>query len=139
MVTLSDVPSISSVVFSRLKPLSSEITVAPVSIAISSNIAFLLSPNPGALTAAIFRAPLNLLTTSVAKASPSTSSAIISNGLPDCATGSKIGKRSFIAEIFLSYKRMCGFSKSASIFSELVTKYGDKYPLSNCIPSTTST
>ena len=83
MVTLSDVPSISSVVFSRLKPLSSEITVAPVSIAISSNIAFLLSPKPGALTAAIFRAPLNLLTTSVAKASPSTSSAIISNGLPD--------------------------------------------------------
>ena len=139
IVTLSELPSISSVVFSRLNPLSSEITVPPVSIAMSSSIAFLLSPNPGAFTAAIFRAPLNLFTTKVANASPSTSSAIMSKGFPDCATGSKIGRRSFIAEIFLSYKRICGFSRSDSIFSEFVTKYGDKYPLSNCIPSTTST
>ena len=122
-----------------LKPLSSEITVPPVKIAISSNIAFLRSPKPGAFTAAIFNAPLNLLTTKVAKASPSTSSAITSKGLPDCATGSKTGRRSFIAEIFLSYKRIYGDSRSDSIFSEFVTKYGDKYPLSNCIPSTTST
>ena len=90
------------VVFSRVKPLSSEITVPPVKIAISSNIAFLLSPNPGALTAAIFREPLNLFTTSVARASPSTSSAIIISGLPVCATGSKTGSKSFIADIFLS-------------------------------------
>ena len=82
IVTLSADPSISIVVFSMLKPLSSEITVPPVKIAISSSIAFLLSPNPGALTAAIFNAPLSLLTTKVAKASPSTSSAITSNGLP---------------------------------------------------------
>ena len=82
IVTRSVVPNISIVVFSRVNPLSSEITVPPVRIAISSNIAFLLSPKPGAFTAAIFRAPLSLLTTRVAKASPSTSSAITSRGFP---------------------------------------------------------
>ena len=88
--------------FSILKPLSSEITVPPVKIAISSSIAFLLSPNPGALTAAIFKDPLILFTTNVASASPSTSSAIINKGFPVWATGSKTGRRSFILEIFLS-------------------------------------
>ena len=34
---------------------------------------------------------------------------------------------------------MYGLSNSVSIFSGLVTKYGERYPLSNCIPSTTST
>ena len=48
----------------------------------SSNIAFLLSPKPGAFTAAILREPLNLLTTKVAKASPSTSSEIIKRDFP---------------------------------------------------------
>jgi hypothetical protein len=38
------------------------------------------SPKPGALTAAIFRPPRSLLTTSVASASPSTSSAMMSSG-----------------------------------------------------------
>ena len=88
--------------FSILKPLSSEITVPPVKIAISSSIAFLLSPNPGAFTAAIFKEPLILFTTKVANASPSTSSAMINKGFPVCATGSKTGRMSFILEIFLS-------------------------------------
>ena len=104
--TFSHVPNISIVVFSILKPLSSEITVPPVNMAISSNMAFLLSPKPGALTAAIFRDPLILFTTRVASASPSTSSAIINNGLPVCATGSKTGSKSFILEIFLSCIKM---------------------------------
>ena len=68
--------------FSSLIPRSSEITWPPVKIAISSSIAFLLSPNPGALTATTFRPPLNLFTTKVARASPSTSSEIIIKGLP---------------------------------------------------------
>ena len=70
------------VALSKVNPLSSEITVPPVKMAISSNIAFLRSPKPGALTAAIFKEPLNLFTTNVANASPSTSSATINNGLP---------------------------------------------------------
>ena len=51
-------------------------------MAMSSNIAFLLSPKPGAFTAAIFKPPRSLLTTKVASACPSTSSAIINKGLP---------------------------------------------------------
>ncbi|CAI8192760.1 MAG: Uncharacterised protein [Flavobacteriaceae bacterium] len=101
-------------------------TVAPVKIAMSSNIAFLLSPNPGAFTAAIFKDPRILLITRVANASPSTSSAMISSDLPCCATGSKTGMRSFIEEIFLSHNKIIGFSSSVCIFSLFVTKYGDK-------------
>src|SRR5215831_8930623 len=48
-------------------------------------------PKPGALTAATLSPPRSLLTTKVAKASPSTSSATISSGLPDCATASSSG------------------------------------------------
>ena len=57
----------------------------------SSSIALRRSPKPGALTAAIFRPPRSLLTTSVASASPSTSSATMSSGLPVCMTASRIG------------------------------------------------
>ena len=61
---------------------SSVITSPPVKIAISSSIALRRSPNPGALTATALNVPRNLFTTNVASASPSTSSAIINNGLP---------------------------------------------------------
>ncbi len=52
----------------------------------SSSMALRRSPKPGALTAATLRPPRSLLTTSVASASPSTSSATMSSGLPDCTT-----------------------------------------------------
>ena len=83
IVTVSAVPNMVKSAFSKEKPLSSETTVPPVSIAISSSIAFLLSPNPGAFTEAIFKPPLSLFTTKVANACPSTSSAIIKSDLPD--------------------------------------------------------
>ena len=41
-------------------------------------------------------------------------------------------------EIFLSVIKMYGFSRSATIFSLSVTMYCERYPRSNCIPSTTS-
>ncbi len=50
--------------FSRVRPISSVITVPPVRMAISLRIAFLLSPNAGAFTAATFNYPLSLLSTS---------------------------------------------------------------------------
>ncbi len=90
-LTLFADPRSLSFTFSSLIPRSSEITCPPVRIAISSNIAFLLSPNPGALTATTFNPPLSLFTTKVAKASPSTSSDIIIKGLPACTTASKRG------------------------------------------------
>ena len=107
---------------SSLNPLSSETTVPFVKIAISSSIAFLLSPNPGAFTAATFRAPLILFTTNVDRASPSTSSAIIIRGFPVFAVCSKIGSKSFIAEIFWSYIKIYGLSSSTSILSGSVMK-----------------
>ena len=72
-----------NVTFSSLIPRSSDITWPPVKMAMSSNIALRRSPKPGALTAAILRPPRNLFTTSVANASPSTSSARIRSGRLD--------------------------------------------------------
>ena len=63
------VPNTDGSDFSRVNPMSSETTVAPVKAAISLSIAFLLSPNAGALTAQTFNPPLNLLRTKVASAS----------------------------------------------------------------------
>ena len=111
-----------STAFSSLKPTSSEITWPPVSTAMSCSMAFLRSPKPGAFTDATFSVPRSLLTTSVASASPSTSSAITRSGLPIWATFSRIGRRSFIEDTFLSWMRIIGSSSAASIRSGSVTK-----------------
>ncbi len=60
----------------------------------SCSMALRRSPKPGALTATDLKVPRILLTTSVDRASPSTSSAMISSGLPDCMTFSSSGSRS---------------------------------------------
>ncbi|CAM3388789.1 hypothetical protein SARU107417_08170 [Salinibacter ruber] len=60
----------------------------------SSSIDWRRSPNPGAFTAETFSVPRILFTTSVARASPSTSSAMISSGLLVWLTFSRIGSRS---------------------------------------------
>ena len=88
----------------------------------SSNIDFLLSPKPGAFTATTLRPPLNLLTTKVAKASPSTSSEIIIKGLLACTTDSKRGTIGCKFVNFFSTNRTNGLSNSVIIFSVLVTK-----------------
>ena len=119
-------PRSSSFTFSKVRPTSSEITVPPVRIAISSSIAFLLSPKPGAFTATVLIVPRMLLTTNVAKASPSISSAIISKGLPAFATCSNVGRRSLIFAIFLSCNNTYGSSRSAICLSLLLMKYGDR-------------
>ena len=49
----------------------------------SRSISLRRSPKPGALMARALIVPRSLLTTRVASASPSTSSAMITNGLPD--------------------------------------------------------
>ena len=60
----------------------------------SWSIALRRSPKPGAFTAAAWKVPRILLTTRVASASPSTSSATMSNCLPLCMTFSSTGSRS---------------------------------------------
>ena len=78
----------------------------PVRTAMSFSISLRRSPKPGALTAQTCSVPRSLLTTSVASASPSTSSAMMSSGLPCLATCSSTGRRSFMFEIFFSWMRM---------------------------------
>ena len=92
----------------------------------SSSMALRRSPKPGALTAATLRPPRSLLTTSVASASPSTSSAMIRSGLPDCTICSSTGSSGCRPDSFFSCSRMKGSSSSADIFSALVMKYGDR-------------
>ncbi len=67
----------------------------------SSSIALRRSPKPGAFTATDLNVPRILLTTSVASASPSTSSAMMTSGFPPCITFSSTGSRSLTAEIFV--------------------------------------
>ncbi len=86
-------PRSSSAAFSSLKPTSSEITWPPVSTAMSRSISLRRSPKPGAFTAQTLSVPRSLFTTSVASASPSTSSAMIRRGFPACATFSRIGQQ----------------------------------------------
>ena len=94
ILTFLQEPKSLIVTFSSLIPSSSLMTCPPVRIAKSSNIDFRLSPKPGALTAATLSPPLSLLTTRVARASPSTSSAMIKRGLPDLTTDSRSGSKS---------------------------------------------
>src|SRR4029077_315094 len=82
ITTLRARPNILIVTLSSFMPSSSEISWPPVRIAMSSSIALRRSPKPGALTAATFSPPRRRLTTSVASASPSTSSALIKSGFP---------------------------------------------------------
>ena len=99
-------PNWSIVVSFKSKPSSSLITWPPVRIAMSSSIAFLLSPYPGAFTATTLNVPRSLFTINVVRASPSTSSATIRSFAPDCTTCSNSGRISWILEIFLSVIRI---------------------------------
>src|SRR2546422_6904628 len=131
-------PRSSSLMFSSLMPRSSVIALPPVGVAMSSSVALRRSPKPGAFTAAQCRVPRSLLTTRVARASPSMSSAMMRKGLPARATCSSSGNMSFITLIFFSWIRTRASSRTHSMRSASVTKYGERYPRSNCMPSTTS-
>ncbi len=88
----------------------------------SRSISLRRSPKPGALTPSTDTVPRSLFTTSVASASPSTSSAMMTIGLPCPTASSSAGSMSLTLEIFLSVMRMSGFSRTASMRSGLVTK-----------------
>ena len=110
---------------SSFMPTSSEMTVAPVSTAMSCSVAFRLSPKPGALTAATFIPPRSLLTTSVASASPSTSSAMITSGFCVLTTCSSSGSIDCSDDTFFSTSRISGFSNSVFCVFGCVMKYGE--------------
>ena len=112
--------------FSSLIPSSSVIAFPPVRVAMSCSMAFRRSPKPGAFTAQHASVPRSLLTTRVARASPSTSSVMTRNGRPARATCSKSGSMSFITLIFFSWMRITASSRTASMRSGSVTMYGDR-------------
>eukprot|EP00123_Amoebidium_parasiticum_P013704 comp22106_c0_seq1/m.32279 comp22106_c0_seq1/g.32279 ORF comp22106_c0_seq1/g.32279 comp22106_c0_seq1/m.32279 type:complete len:352 (+) comp22106_c0_seq1:548-1603(+) len=81
MLTSLTWPSWSGVTSSSLRSsASSPSTIPPVMTAISCRVFLRLSPKPGALTAATCSWPRSLFTTSVLRASPSTSSATMMRG-----------------------------------------------------------
>src|SRR6266851_2412052 len=97
--TLRARPSRSRSAVSSLRPTSSLMTWPPARIAMSPSIALRRSPNPGAFTATDLNRPRILLTTRVARASPSTSSAMMTSALPDCTTLSSSGSRALLADL----------------------------------------
>src|ERR1700677_150292 len=131
-------PSTSVPTSRSTRPASGLITWPPVTIARSSRNALRRSPKNGDLTATAFSVLRMELTTSVANASPSTSSAMISSGLPDSATVSSMGNKSGSELIFSWCNRISGSSSTASWESKSVTKYADRKPLSKPTPSVNS-
>ena len=93
----------------------------PVRTAMSLSISLRRSPKPGALTQTQVKLPRRRLTSRVARASPSTSSAMMTSFLPVLTICSSSGRISWIEEIFLSVIRIYGSSMTASIFSVSVT------------------
>mmetsp|Transcript_13263 Transcript_13263/g.26500 ORF Transcript_13263/g.26500 Transcript_13263/m.26500 type:complete len:216 (+) Transcript_13263:43-690(+) len=111
--TRSAVPSISRVTESSVIPTSSATKVAPVAMAISCRYSFRRIPNPGDLMATTSRTPLILFTTSAERASPDTSSAIISTGSLLFTSCSRRGTTSLTLSILASVTRILGFMSSA--------------------------
>mmetsp|Transcript_1777 Transcript_1777/g.2732 ORF Transcript_1777/g.2732 Transcript_1777/m.2732 type:complete len:225 (+) Transcript_1777:564-1238(+) len=105
-VTFLACPRASAPMSSSFTSRSSLARVAPLMTEISCKLAFLLSPNPGALTATTLRPPRSLLITRVARASDSTSSATISKGDPCRDMDSRIGISCCADEIFFSTSRI---------------------------------
>ena len=64
-----------------------------------------ITPYMVTLTHTTFRVPRSRLTIRVDRASPSTSSAMMSSFLPDWTTCSRMGSSSWMLEIFLSVMR----------------------------------
>mmetsp|Transcript_8289 Transcript_8289/g.22469 ORF Transcript_8289/g.22469 Transcript_8289/m.22469 type:complete len:282 (-) Transcript_8289:161-1006(-) len=136
--TFLHVPKCSAVTCSSFMPVSSEMTVPPVSRARSCMVDLRLSPKPGALTAQTLIPARSLLTTSVARASLSTSSATIRRDDWLLMTFSSSGTSCWRLLTFFSTRRIIGFSSTHFWVLASVMKYGLMYPRSNFIPSTTS-
>ena len=105
-------PRSSWLTLSRVMARSSLMTVPPVRTAMSARAALRRSPKDGARTAATCKTPRFLLTTRVARASPSTSSAMMTRGEPLFCRLSKMGTRSETELILRSVSNRRAFSNS---------------------------
>ena len=111
---------------SSLRPISSEMTVAPVSTAMSSSIALRRSPKPGALTARTFSDAAQLVDDQggqrLAVDVLGDDQQVLAD-LDELLEQRQDVRRS--AEIFLSVIRMYGSSRTASIRCGSEMKYGE--------------
>mmetsp|Transcript_13516 Transcript_13516/g.49173 ORF Transcript_13516/g.49173 Transcript_13516/m.49173 type:complete len:403 (-) Transcript_13516:219-1427(-) len=139
MDTLRAVPRTSTSHVSIDIPRSLATYSAPVTIAMSCRRALRRSPKPGAFMADTFNTPRSLFTTRVARASPVISSAMIRRGAFSLLTFSRIGINCLICSSFSSVIRTLQFSNSTIERSWLVMNWGEMYPLSISMPSSTST
>mmetsp|Transcript_4420 Transcript_4420/g.13815 ORF Transcript_4420/g.13815 Transcript_4420/m.13815 type:complete len:214 (-) Transcript_4420:516-1157(-) len=117
--TLGSKPSL------RFRPVSSLMTSPPQRTAMSCSRALRWSPKPGAFTAATFRPPRSLLTTRVASASFSTSSATMRSGRCTLVTCSSTGRMLCTVEIFLSKNKTKGSASWHFMDLPSVTKCGE--------------
>eukprot|EP01139_Manchomonas_bermudensis_P002383 Amastigsp_a4498_199.p3 type:complete len:280 gc:universal Amastigsp_a4498_199:1306-467(-) len=138
MVISLAVPRSSRVASSSLAPNSSVNISPPVRIAMSWSDLVRFSPKPGALTAATWVTPRSLLTMRVVRASPSTSSAMITRGFCALATRSRMGTIDWIVESFFSKQSTYASLKVTTPVLGSVTKCGEMNPRSSFMPSTTS-
>mmetsp|Transcript_19382 Transcript_19382/g.33481 ORF Transcript_19382/g.33481 Transcript_19382/m.33481 type:complete len:258 (+) Transcript_19382:692-1465(+) len=123
-VALRAMPSCSTTVLSTFMPRSLAMNSAPVTMAMSCSKALRRSPKPGALIAHTLSTPRSLLTTRVARASPETSSAMMSRGALRRVTCSRMGTMSRMLSIFWSVTSTRTLSYSARRRSWLVTNWG---------------
>jgi len=115
-------PRCEILIFSSLCPSSSVMNVAPVRAAMSCIISFLFSPNSGALVAVTWR-PRSLFKIRVVRASPSTFSAMMTNGLCSLWASSRTGISDCGVLIFLSVTRISALSKVHVCVLTSVMKY----------------
>ena len=138
VVTYSASPKQLISIKSRSSPSSSSITVAPVNIAKSSVVSFLVGPKPGKSIILTFMLPFTLFIINAAFTVCATG-ATINNALPFLITCSNTFCILRILGISLETIKISGLSSSHLCFSLLVMKFCDVKPHSICTPSTNST
>mmetsp|Transcript_13991 Transcript_13991/g.55171 ORF Transcript_13991/g.55171 Transcript_13991/m.55171 type:complete len:424 (+) Transcript_13991:254-1525(+) len=132
------VPSCASSTSSSLSPRSSLTTFVLRRAARSAILSFLWLPKPGAFTAITLKLLRILFSTSVARASPSTFSAMITSVRLAWPTFSIKGRRAWPLEIFFSQMSTRGSSARAVFFLGSVMKAGEMKPWSKLMPWVTS-
>ena len=110
----------------------------PTIVAMSCSMFTRCSPNAGAFIAQHRKTPRMWFVTNSCSSSPSTSSAMMSNERCCWFTTSSNGMTSAADENLRLLISISGSSSSQTILSASLTKYVEKYPLSNLAPSTIS-
>ncbi len=124
--TFLAVPRSLSVAFSIDRPISSEITVAPVSTAMSCSMALRRSPEARGLHAGHLQDAADVVHDQGRQGLALDVLGHDHQRTADFATCSSSGSISRMFEIFFSVRRISGFSSSATCVFWLLMKYGER-------------